>query len=162
MAGPRPTHGSGSGSSRQAAGLPSSVREAAARWAGLLLTAGRTRLELALVELEEARLHLERLWIGAIVTLFLVFISCALLLTWLLLAVDAAQRSAWAGALALAFGTAAAGSVWRWWSLARRRRPWLADSLQALRDDEQALHPRTSPCSDYPASPVAPVRTADE
>ena len=160
-----PTNGSGPESHRRTEGMPSGVRDAAARWAAVLLTAGRTRLELALLELEEARLHVERLWIGAIVTLFLVFITCALLLTWLLLAVEAAQRSTWAGALALAFAGAAAVGAWRWWHTARRRRPWLADSLQALRDDEEALRPtRANPSHDHPlaaqtAQPAQPART---
>jgi uncharacterized membrane protein YqjE len=91
------------------------------------------------VEFEEARLHLERLWVGALVTLLLAFATGALLLTWLLLVVEPAHRPAWAGALALAFGLAAALSAWRWRALARTRRPWLLDSLQTLAEDEQAL-----------------------
>ena len=132
-------------SGRPGTGPAPGLRAAGARWLATLVAIGRTRMALAALEFEEARRQLERLWIGAAVTLSLAAAAAALLVTWLLLRVEPPQRAALAGALALAFALAAAASAWRWHRLAQARRPWLADSLRLLAEDEAALRGASAP-----------------
>jgi uncharacterized membrane protein YqjE len=106
------------------------------------VAAGRTRIELAAVELEEARLHLARLWILAALTLSLLFTGLWLTLGWWLLVSDPADRVWIAGGLAIAFIAAGLATAWNWRREARAMRPWLASSLKELARDEVALRGR--------------------
>lgn len=87
---------------------------------------GRTRLELALLELEAERVRLARMLLRAVLGLFLFLLAVALLVAGWLLHLPPEERAAWALGLALAFGAGAAGVAWDGRRLARRRRPWLS------------------------------------
>lgn len=87
---------------------------------------GRTRLELALLELEAERVRLARLLLRAVAGLFLLFLAIVLALGWWLLQVASEDRAAWAGGLALVCGLAAGLVAWDGRRLARRRGPWLS------------------------------------
>jgi uncharacterized membrane protein YqjE len=100
---------------------------------------GRTRLELATVELEEERLRLARLWIGATVTLFLLFVGVVLATAWLVMWCPPEQRLLALGLLALGSLGAAAASAWRWQHMAETRPPLLQATLAELRRDERGL-----------------------
>ena len=118
---------------------PPGLVEASRRLAAALVAAGRTRIELAAVELEEARLQLVRLWIRAALTLGLLFTGSLLALGWWLLVSDPADRVWIAGGLAVAFLLAGAAMAWDWRREARSVRPWLSSSLAELASDEAAL-----------------------
>jgi uncharacterized membrane protein YqjE len=128
------------GASQPAA--PVGVLEASRRLAAALVAAGRTRIELAAVELEEARLHLARLWIRAALTLCLLFTGAWLALGWWLLVSDPTDRIWITGSLALVFIAAGLMLAWDWRRQARSMRPWLASSLAELARDEEALRGR--------------------
>lgn len=122
---------------------------------------GRTRVELALVELEEARVHLARLWICATVTIALFGIATLLGIGFVLLLVDATQRVWITAGLCAAFSLAAVVMGVLWARLIHRRRPWLAASLAEWAQDEAELG-RNGPnagASDE-ARPSAPLRAS--
>ena len=120
-------------------GSPPGLVEASRRLAAALVAAGRTRIELAAVELEEARLQLVRLWIRAALTLGLLFTGSLMALGWWLLVSDPADRVWIAGGLAVAFLLAGGAMAWDWRREARSVRPWLSSSLAELALDEAAL-----------------------
>lgn len=87
---------------------------------------GRTRLELALVELEAERVRLARLLLRAVAGLLLLFLAVVLALAGWLLQVAAEDRPAWAAGLALVCGVAAGALAWDSRRLTRRRGPLLS------------------------------------
>jgi uncharacterized membrane protein YqjE len=87
---------------------------------------GRTRLELALLELEAERRRLARILVRLAVGLVLVVFALALVVVGWLLHLPAQDRAIWALALAGAFGVAALLGAWDGRRLARRRRPLLS------------------------------------
>lgn len=87
---------------------------------------GRTRLELALLELEAERVRLERLLLRAAAGLLLLFLAVVMAVGAWLLHVAPEDRPVWAGMLALLFGVAAALVAWDGRRLARRRGPLLS------------------------------------
>ena len=98
-----------------------------------------TRLEPVLLEIEQERLQLARLWIRATLTLFLLFTGTVLGVGGLLLWAAPAQRAAVAGALALGFLVAALVAGFSWLRLARARRPLMAGLLKDLRGVQRGL-----------------------
>lgn len=121
------------------AGPAGGLRAAARQVLASLIDIGRTRLELATVELEEERLRLARLWIGAVVTLFLLFVGIVMGSVWIVLASPQESRLAVLGALAAAFLVAAGVAAWRWRRLAASPSPLLQSTLRELRRDEESL-----------------------
>lgn len=87
---------------------------------------GRTRLELALLELEAERVRLERLLLRAAVGLLLLFMAVLMAVGAWLLHVAPEDRPLWAALLALIFGLAAALVAWDGRRLARHRGPLLS------------------------------------
>jgi uncharacterized membrane protein YqjE len=115
------------------------LRGAAQQVLADVIEIGRTRLELATVELEEERLRLARLWLGATVTLFLLFVGVVLAAAWLVMWCPPEQRLLALGLLALGFLAAAGASAWRWQRMAATRPPLLQATLAELRRDERGL-----------------------
>ncbi len=115
------------------------LRDAAQQVLADVIEIGRTRLELATVELEEERLRLARLWLGAAVTLFLLFVSVLLAAAWLVWLCPPEQRLLALGGLALAFFAATGVSAWRWRRFAASRPPLLHATLAELRQDREEL-----------------------
>ncbi|MFM7848504.1 MAG: phage holin family protein [Rubrivivax sp.] len=91
------------------------------RLLGSLAGIATTRLELLALEIEAERRRVANLWIGATVTLFLLFTGAVLGVVGVLLGVEPGQRAGVAGALALGFLAAGAVAAWRWRRLARAR-----------------------------------------
>ncbi|MFM7705992.1 MAG: phage holin family protein [Rubrivivax sp.] len=87
---------------------------------------GRSRLELALLELEAERTRLARAAWQAAILLVLVVQALVLLTAAGLLGLPPEDRAARAGALGAAFTAAAAALGWRMRCAGRRRRPWLS------------------------------------
>lgn len=102
-----------------------------------------TRLELVLLEIEQERLQLARLWIRAALTLFLLFTGTVLCVSGLLLWAPPEQRAAVAGVLALGFLLAALVAGFSWLRLARTRRPLMAGLLKDLQVVQRGLRGRT-------------------
>jgi len=98
-----------------------------------------TRLELVLLEIEQERLQLARLWIRAALTLLLLFNGTVLCVGGLLLWAAPEQRAAVAGALAMGFLLAALVAGFSWLRLARARRPLLAGLLKDLQGVQRGL-----------------------
>lgn len=149
MTGPAEIGGGGPGPA--AAQVPPQgvgILDASRRLAAALVAAGRTRIELAVVELEEARLQLVRLWIRAALTLYLLFTGLWLGLGWWLLVSEPSDRIWIAGGLALAFTTGGLALAWAWRREAKAMRPWLSSSLEELALDEAALRGRSAPPHD--------------
>lgn len=121
------------------------LRGAAQQVVADLIEIGRTRLELATVEIEEERLRLARLWVGAAVTLFLVFVGIVLAAGWVVLVCPPDQRALALGLLALGFLAAAGYSAWRWQRDAANRPPLLHATLAELRQDHDDLSRRDGP-----------------
>jgi uncharacterized membrane protein YqjE len=117
------------------------LRDAAQQVLADVIEIGRTRLELATVELEEERLRLARLWVGAAVTLFLLFAGLMLSAAWLVMLCPPEQRVLALGLLAAGFLAAAGFSAWRWRQLAVNRPPLLHATLAELRHDRDAVRP---------------------
>lgn len=133
------------------AGPPSpgiGIVDASRRLAAALVAAGRTRIELAALELEEARVQLVRMWIRAALTLYLLFTGLWLGLGWWLLVSEPSDRIWIAGGLALAFTTGGLALAWAWRREAKAMRPWLSSSLEELALDEAALRGRSTPPHD--------------
>lgn len=87
---------------------------------------GRTRLELARLELEAEGQRLARVLLRLAAGFFLSLFAVALGVTGWLLHLPAQERVGWALALALVFGVAGALLAWDGRRLARRRRPLLS------------------------------------
>jgi uncharacterized membrane protein YqjE len=109
---------------------------------GGLLDLGRTRIELAAVELAEERVRIAQLFIAAVITMFLLALGLLLSMAWLLLWCDPAQRLTVLGGLALACVLAGALSAWRWQAMAGRMPPFLQATLAELARDHAALTDR--------------------
>lgn len=122
-----------------APGLFDGLREAAQLVVADVIDIGRTRLELATLELEQERLRLARLWMGAAVTLFLLFVGVVLAAAWIVLLCPPAWQATALGGLTALFLGAAALAAWRWKAEAERRPPLLHGTLAELREDEKAL-----------------------
>lgn len=118
------------------------VRASARQLLASLVEVGRTRLELASVELEEERLRLAQLWIASAITLFLLFLATVLAGAWIVALYPAPQRPGVLGVLCLLALAAGLVSLWRWQRLAARRPPLLHATLSELDQDRQALAPR--------------------
>ncbi|MEI8264736.1 MAG: hypothetical protein WCI59_03205 [Betaproteobacteria bacterium] len=118
-------------------GLISALRQLLSGAAGI----AATRLELVLLEIEQERLQLARLWIRAALTLFLLFTGTVLCVGGLLLWAAPEQRAAVAGALALGFLVAAlvAGFSWLRLARARARQRLMAGLLKDLQGLERGL-----------------------
>lgn len=155
--------GGGGSSGAPADAKPPGLVEASRRLAAALVAAGRTRIELAAVELEEARLQLVRLWIRAALTLGLLFTGSLMAVGWWLLVSDPDDRVWIAGGLAVAFLLAGGAMAWAWRREARSVRPWLSSSLAELALDEAALRgaPARPHRPDSPDSPDTPDRQAE-
>lgn len=115
------------------------LRAAAQQVLADVIEIGRTRLELAAVELEEERLRLARLWVGATVTLFLLFAGVLLAVAWVVMLCPPEQRVTALGVLATLFLAAAGAAAWHWRRLAATRPPLLHATLGELRQDRQDL-----------------------
>lgn len=100
---------------------------------------GRLRLELAAVELEEERLRLARLALGAALTVLLALVALLLACAWLVLASPPEQRVVVLGGLVVAAVLAGAAAGWRWQRLSASRPALLQHTLEQLRRDGQAL-----------------------
>lgn len=100
---------------------------------------GRLRLELAAVEIEEERLRLARLALGAALTVLLALVALLLACAWLVLACPPEHRVAALGGLVVAFVAAAGAAGWQWQRLAVHRPPLLQHTLEQLRQDAQTL-----------------------
>jgi uncharacterized membrane protein YqjE len=100
---------------------------------------GRLRVELATVEIEEERLRLASLLVGATLTLLLSLMAVLLVVAWLVLWCPAEHRVPLLGVLASGFTAAALGMAWHWRRLAAAKPPLLAQTLQQLRADARAL-----------------------
>lgn len=98
-----------------------------------------TRVELVLLEIEQERLQLARLWIRAALTLLLLFNGTVLCVGGLLLWAAPEQRAAVAGALAMGFLLAALVAGFSWLRLARARRPLMAGLLKDLQGVQRGL-----------------------
>ena len=98
-----------------------------------------TRLELVLLEIEQERLQLARLWIRAALTLLLLFNGTVLCVGGLLLWAAPEQRAAVAAALAMGFLLAALVAGFSWLRLARARRPLMAGLLKDLQGVQRGL-----------------------
>lgn len=131
---------------RDGAATEGGLRQAAQHLLGSFVDLGRTRLELATVEIEEERLRLARMMVGAVVALFLLFVAVVLAVAWIVLLFDAGQRSAALGVLCIGFAVAAALAARHWRRLGRERPGLLHATLEELRQDGAAL-----------AQPKAPV-----
>lgn len=112
---------------------------AARRVLAHLLKMGRTRLQLAAVELEEERRRWVRLWLQGTLILFAAFMAIALGIAWVLWRVDPVLRSTVAGSLALFFCLLTALGVWFLLREVASRRPWLESTLSTLAQDEESL-----------------------
>ena len=122
------------------------LRESARHLLGSVVDLGRTRLELATVEIEEERLRLARMMVGAVVALFLLFVAVVLAVAWIVLLFDAGQRTAALGVLCVAFLVAAALAGRHWQRLGRERQGLLHATLEGLRQDGAALaQPKAPP-----------------
>lgn len=112
-------------------GLGASAR----RLVALAGDVAETRLSLAAIELEEARIHLARQFVGLAWSLFLAGIATLLGGAWLVMICPSEWRTALVGGLALGFGLGAfvAGSVVR--RRAERQPPPLHFTLAELRKD---------------------------
>lgn len=118
---------------------PGGLRGALQQVLGSLLDIGRTRIELAAVELEEERLRLVTLWISATVTLFLAFVSVMLATALVVLLCEPAQRVTALGALLAGFTAAGLVAAGYWRHLARSRPPLLQATLEQLQQDRRSL-----------------------
>lgn len=112
--------------------------DAARQWMGSLIDIGRTRIDLVGVELAEERLRIARLFLGAVLTLFLLGLGILLSVGALLLWCEPAQRLAVLGGLAALFMLAAAVVGWRWQGLAAHAPPMFEATLAELQRDHQA------------------------
>lgn len=106
-----------------------------------VLDIGRTRLELATVEIEEERLRLAQLLLGATLTLFLLLVAVLLGSAWLVLWCPPEHRVALLGALAGGFLAASGAVGWRWRQLAHNKPPLLHATLAELQRDRAAPAP---------------------
>lgn len=118
---------------------PGGLRGALQQVLGSLLDIGRTRIELAAVELEEERLRLVTLWISATVTLFLGFVAVVLATALVVLLCEPGQRVAALGSLLAGFTVAALAAGWHWRRLARSRPALLQSTLEQLQQDRRSL-----------------------
>lgn len=104
-----------------------------------LIDVGRTRLELATVELEEERLRIARLWIISAITLFLLFVGTVLAAAWVVVLCGPQNRTLVLGLLSASFLAAGALAAW-WWQRAAARKPALLHAtLQELEQDRRLL-----------------------
>lgn len=100
---------------------------------------GRTRLELAAIELEEERLRLARQALLVLLALLLLGVGAVFAVVFLVLLVDPRWRPHVVGGAAALF-LIAGGLVWRQWQHeARDKPPLLQDTLAELERDLQAL-----------------------
>lgn len=106
---------------------------------------GRLRVELATVEIEEERLRLARLLVGATLTLCLALVAVLLVAGWLVLWAAPEHRLAVLGGLALAFVAGAAAAGWHWRRLAAAKPALLHETLQQLRDAAATARRRPRP-----------------
>lgn len=119
--------------------------QAARQVLGSLIDIGHTRIELASVELAEERLRIARLFIGAVVTLFLLGFGLVLVVAWIVLWCEPAQRLSALGGLAALFLGAAAVAGWRWHGLSAHAPPLLHATLTELARDRDAWSNRGTP-----------------
>lgn len=115
------------------------LRDNAHRLAATLVDIGQTRLQLAVIELEEERVRLARQWIACTVALFLLGVAIVLACAWLVLVTPPQQQALVLGALALTALAGAALAVWRWQRSAARKPPLLHATCGELRRDSAAL-----------------------
>ena len=98
----------------------------AARLLQGLAQIGRTRLELARLELEAERDRLLRVLLRAALGLLLGALALAMGALWCVLRAPPQDRASWAGGLALAFAGAAAAAAWSGRRAARCGSAWLS------------------------------------
>lgn len=115
------------------------LRGAVDRALSTVVDIGRTRLELAAVELEEERLRLARLALAATGTLFFAFAALAALTAALVLLCPADARPLALGLAGLVYALVGAAAGWRWRALSASRPPLLQATLAELRADRAAL-----------------------
>jgi uncharacterized membrane protein YqjE len=118
--------------------------DAARQWLGSLIEIGRTRIDLVGVELAEERLRIARLFLGAVLTLFMLGLGILLSVGALLLWCEPGQRLAVIGGLAALCLLAAAIAGWRWQGLAANSPPLLQATLAELQRDHQAWMDRST------------------
>jgi len=120
---------------------PGGLRDATHRLLASALAIGRTRLELATIELEAERLHLAHLLIAASITLFLLFLGLLLAAGWIVAVCAPADRPLALALLTALFLGAAAAGAWHWRRVALRKPPLLEATLAALQEDLAAATP---------------------
>jgi uncharacterized membrane protein YqjE len=98
-----------------------------------------TRLQLAGVELEQQRLHLAQMFLLAICSLFLTGVGLVLLAMLLVLVFWDGPRVLVLGVLTALFLLSGAALAWRWRQARQHRPAFLADTLQELKNDRDAL-----------------------
>jgi len=125
----------GASGSAPAFGLGSAAQQVLAS----LIDIGRTRLELATVELEEERLRLARLFVIAAVALFLLFVGVVLAAGCIVLLVEPAHRAVALGGLSGVFLAAGGGAAWHWQRLSHGKPPLLHATLAELHQDRGSL-----------------------
>lgn len=113
-------------------------REAAWQVLGGLHDLGRNRIELASVELAEARLGWARRCIAAVATLFLLGLGLLMAVAWLLLWCEPDQRLPVLGGLALLILAAASLAAWRWYKLIADQPALLQATLAEFARDRRA------------------------
>jgi len=114
-------------------------RDTAMNMAATVLEMGHTRLQLAAVELEEARLHMARRWIAAVCTLYCAALALLLGCAWVVLATPAEHRVLALGLLTALSVAATAGAAWFWRNTVRATPPLLSATAAELERDAWAL-----------------------
>jgi len=113
--------------------------------AATTVRAVQTRLQLAAVELESERDRLLQRMTLLLLALFFGAFGLLLGVLWIVMSVDENYRTMALGAVALLFLLAGATSWWLMRSDARAGRGFMADTLEVLADDAQALTGKTIP-----------------
>jgi uncharacterized membrane protein YqjE len=113
--------------------------------AATTVRAVQTRLQLAAVELEVERDRLLQRMTLLLLALFFGAFGLLLGVLWIVMSVDENYRAMALGAVALLFLLAGATSWWLMRSDAHAGRAFMADTLEVLADDAQALTGKTIP-----------------
>lgn len=97
----------------------------------------RTRLELLVIEVQEQKALIVRQLVVAVATLFFIAFGMQLLILWLALTLDESRRLVVLGSIGAIFMLAGVAGVF--YLLKKAKRPALADMLDVLKKDEEAI-----------------------
>jgi uncharacterized membrane protein YqjE len=125
-------------------GIGGGWSDAARHWVGSLIEIARTRIDLVGVELAEERMRVAQLFMGSVVTLFLLGLGILLSVGALLLWLQPWQRLPVLGGLAALCLLAAALAAWRWQRLAAKAPPLFEATVTELQRDHQAWMDRST------------------